>query len=420
MPFLYRALTSIAAPFISLYLRLRRARGKEDRTRFRERLGFPSLSRPSGKIVWCHAASVGEVLSVLSVLDEIGNRYPHWHILLTTGTETSANIVQSRLPANAFHQYIPVDRWPYVTRFLEHWEPDLVLWVESELWPNMLAGLAERHTPAILLNGRMSEKSYQRWRMIRGGVKQMLTPFQLGLVQTGVERNRYAVLGLENVHAVGNLKFAADPLPYDIEQLNFLKEITAGRPIWLMASTHAGEDEIALRLHRKLRLTWPDLLTFIVPRHPVRTDTISDLIANEGIPFSRRSVGQVLDKDIQIYLADTMGELGLFYRLCKVCCLAGSFTWGGHNPIEPALLRCAVVFGPKMDNFAVMADDMLAQGAAIQVGDEAELTEVITRLIKTPLEAEAFGNRAKAWADEKHSVLDKTLEMIAPFFKEQP
>lgn len=417
LPSLYRLVTNLAAPVIALYLHARRAKGKEDAARFHERLGFADVSRPHGKLVWCHAASVGEVLSVLSLLEKIRQRHPDWSVLLTTGTVTSAQIVQGRLPDGIIHQYIPVDRWPYVTRFLAHWKPDLVLWVESELWPNMLAALEEQKIPAILLNGRMSDKSYQRWRMIQDGIRQILKVFVLGLTQTGAERNRYAALGLQNVHAIGNLKFAADPLPCDPELLAAMKDVVAGRPLWLMASTHPGEDEIAIRMHRQLQRKFPELLTILVPRHPVRGDAIADLLHQEKIVTSRRSLHEALKPETEIYLADTMGELGLFYRLCRICFLAGSFTWGGHNPVEPALLRCAVIFGPRMDNFTIMADDMLSHEAAIQVSEEAELAEVLDRLIASPAEAEALAEQAQLWALAKHKVLDDTLDKIAPYFE---
>ena len=412
----YRFLTNLFAPLIALYLRLRKAKGREDEVRFHERLGFSSVSRPAGKLVWCHAASVGEVLSVLSLLGKLRTLYPDWHILLTTGTVTSAQLIQTRLPQGVIHQYVPVDRWPYVTRFLDHWKPNLVLWVESELWPNMLSAVGERRIPAILLNGRMSERSYKRWRMIHSGIKRILQTFVLGMTQTGAERNRYAALGLKDVRAIGNLKFAADPLPVAEPELALLKDQVAKRPVWLMASTHPGEDEIALAVHRKLHRTWPDLLTIIVPRHTNRSDEIAALVAKEGHDFTRRSQKQEITPQTEIYLADTMGELGLFYRLCRICCLAGSFTWGGHNPIEPALLDCAIIFGPKMDNFAIMADDMLGNAAAIQVTDEAELAEVVMRLIKSPDEVRTLAKTAHNWAQGKRSVLDETLNLLAPYF----
>jgi 3-deoxy-D-manno-octulosonic-acid transferase len=414
---LYRFLTDLAAPAIALYLRRRRRKGREDQERFKERLGFASASRPHGKLVWCHAASVGESMSVLSLLASIRRLHPDWSILLTTGTVASAQMMASRLPEGVTHQYVPVDRWPYVLRFLNHWKPDLALWVESELWPNLLAGLKERKVPAILLNGRMSEKSYRRWRLISGGAKEMLGAFALGLAQTGAERNRFAALGLCDVRAIGNLKYAADPLPCDVEELARLKTTLGPRPVWLAASTHSGEEEISFGLHRALRKAFPDLLTIIAPRHPKRAEEIAALASAQGFDVTRRSLNEPIAPETEIYLADTMGEMGLFYRLSKVCFLAGSFTWGGHNPIEPAQLGCAVVFGPKMDNLAVMADDILGAAAAVQVADEAELAEVVGHLIRHPEQAQKLSEAAHRWAEAKRGVLNETLKLLAPFFE---
>jgi len=413
---LYRLLTDLAAPAIALYLRRRKAAGREDKERFRERLGHPSTSRPRGKLVWCHAASVGEAMSVLALINALHKQHPQWNILLTTGTVTSANLMTSRLPTGVIHQYVPVDRWPYVTRFLKHWKPDLALWVESELWPNMLAALSQRHIPAILLNGRMSEKSYRRWRLIAGGAREMMEAFALGLAQTGAERNRFAALGLRDVRAIGNLKYAAEPLPCNVKELAELKTTIGPRLVWLMASTHAGEEEIALKAHRAMHRHFPDLLTVIAPRHPARGEEIAALVKAQGLSLARRSLGENLTPETAIYLADTMGEMGLFYRLSKVCCLAGSFTWGGHNPVEPAQLGCAIVFGPQMKNFAIMADDILGAAAAIQVEDETELAEVLERLLRNQEEACALATTAHNWAEAKHGILDETMALLEPYF----
>lgn len=414
---LYRILTDLTAPLIALYLRVRRARGREDALRFSERLGHASAPRPKGYLVWCHAASVGEAMSVLALIRAIRETQPRWSVLLTTGTVTSANLVRSRLPHGVIHQYVPVDRWPYVTRFLDHWKPDMGLWVESELWPNMLAALKERKVPAALLNGRMSEKSYRRWRLIPGGARRMLEVFDLGLAQTGSEANRFAALGLKDVRAIGNLKFAADPLPCDDAALARLKEQIATRPVWLMASTHEGEEEIALRAHKKLALHRPDLLTIIAPRHPARAATILELVAKENLSVAARSLGQDVTANTSIYLADTMGEMGTFYRLCPLVCLAGSFTWGGHNPIEPAQLGCTILFGPRMDNFLVMADDILAHGAARQLADEDELSETLAFMMENTQESDRLAAAARNWAQAKQNVLAETLQLLAPLFK---
>ncbi len=411
----YRFLTNLLAPLIALYLRFRKAKGREDATRFQERLGHASLPRPHGKLVWVHAASVGEGMSVLSLIKALRQRSPTWGILLTTGTITSASLVESRLPQGVFHQFMPVDRWPYVNRFLDHWKPTLALWVESELWPNMLAALKERRIPAVLLNGRMSEKSYRRWRMI-GSTKEMLSVFSLGLAQTGAERSRFAALGLRDTRVIGNLKFAAEPLPHDEKELAHLRSVIGQRPVWLMASTHAGEEDIALHVHAHLHKAFPDILTIIVPRHPKRGDEIAALIEKKNLPLACRAKGEPITPQTAIYLADTMGELGLFYRLCPLCCLAGSFTWGGHNPIEPALLGCATLLGPRMDNFAIMADAMLAAGAARQVLDEADLGDTLAHLLRDSAAIEALATTGRAWAQSKQDILTDTVAALDPFF----
>jgi len=413
----YRFLTDITAPFISVYLQLRKAKGKEDKNRFNERLGIASLKRPKGKLVWCHGASVGEILSVLSLLKNLHEEYPDWQFLLTTGTVTSASIIEERKLDYIIHQYMPVDRWQYVTRFLNHWKPDLILWVESELWPNMLTAISSRKIPAILLNGRMSDSSYKKWRLISDGANKILSAFSLGLTQTGIERNRFASLGLKNVHSIGNLKYAADPLPYDKEELENLKSQIKDRPVWLMASTHQGEEEIALETHAQLKKSIPNILTIIVPRHAGRGLDIAQLIKKGKYVFSKRSLKEEITSETEIYLSDTMGELGLFYRLSPLCCLAGSFTWGGHNPVEPAILGCCILFGTKMDNFLLMADDILSAEAAIQVTDANDLSKNILHLIQNPIEVNKLGKLAFEWAENKKSILDETLKILSPFFK---
>jgi len=415
----YRFLTDIGAPIISLYLRRRLREGREDPARFDERLGIPSRARPEGKLVWCHAASVGEAMSVLSLVKTLKEHYPEWRILLTTGTMTSARMLVSFLPVDVIHQYVPVDRRPFVSRFLDHWRPDRVLWIESEVWPNLLTAISERHIPAALLNGRMSEKSFRQWSWAKNWAKALLSAFSLLFVQTEDDRRRFMALGARDVRRVGNLKFAAEPLPCDEEKLRNLRAQTGARKVWLMASTHEGEDEIALDVHRKLRARRSDLLMILVPRHPARGGAIAALAAREGLRCARRSAKEDIRPDTAVYLADTMGEMGLFYRLAPVTCLGGSFTWGGHNPIEPAQLGCAMIFGPRMTNFGEMAREMVRQNAALQVPDAGALTAALERLLDTPEAAGALAGAARAFAEQKRHVLDDTLRLLDPWFAEK-
>jgi 3-deoxy-D-manno-octulosonic-acid transferase len=417
LSFLYRSLTDLGAPAISFYLAKRRREGREDPERFTERLGQASLPRPRGRLIWCHAASVGEAASLLTLIEKISETYPDTHMLITTGTVTSARMLEGRLPNKTIHQYVPVDRMPYVRAFLDHWQPDFVLWIESELWPNMLAGLRERWIPAVLLNGRMSEKSFHNWYKVKGWAKEIFSTFALCLTQTEDERSRFVALGAKPVKCLGNLKYAAKPLAVDEEQLTQLKQMLAGRLCWVMASTHRGEEDMALAAHKSLIAKWPNLLTIIIPRHAVRGEEIAQQMQGK-ISFARRSKGEDITAQTGVYLADTMGELGLFYRLCPIACIGGSFIpTGGHNPIEPAQLGCAILLGPYMHNFSEITREFTQQQAARQIQNANEMSFVIDRLLADPIERTKYAQNARRLADQKSHVLDQILEVLEPWLK---
>lgn len=414
----YKLLTDLAAPGIALYLRRRKALGKEDASRFDERLGMTSLARPEGKLIWCHAASVGESVSVLSLIEALKHYFPEWQVLVTTGTVASAALMAERLPQSVMHQYAPVDRWAYVTKFLDHWRPNLALWVESELWPNMLTALRQRNIPAVLLNGRMSVRSFKRWSWFPWWAKRLLGAFKLILAQTEAEARRFAALGATKVACIGNLKYAAEPLACDALELDRLRAQVGVRPVWLMASTHEGEDEIAVDVHAKMCARWPDLLTVIVPRHVVRGEAIRKLVEGKGYCGAQRSLDRDITRLTDIYVADTMGELGLFYRLAPIACLGGTFTWGGHNPIEPAQLGCALFFGPSMTNFAEMAESLLVRGAAVQVHSPNELALRLEQYMASPQDVFAMANAARAFVEQKRGVLEEALRWLLPYLSD--
>ncbi|MDR3448290.1 MAG: 3-deoxy-D-manno-octulosonic acid transferase [Alphaproteobacteria bacterium] len=416
---LYRVLTDLGAPFIRLYLWRRLAIGREDAARFTERLGQPGRERPEGRLVWCHAASVGESVSLLFLIEKMHDTYPDLSFLVTTGTVTAARLMQTRLPPYAFHQYVPVDRAAYAKRFLDYWDPALVLWVESELWPNLLAGLRERDIPAILLNARMSEKSFRNWRRVKGWVQEILSTFVLCLPQTEEDRSRLVALGAKPVKYLGNLKYAAMPLPHDEAALQKLRDEIGARPLWVMASTHRGEEDMAVTAHKGLAATRPDILTVIVPRHASRGDEITALLTNAGLRVARRSKTEAIAPETQVYLADTMGELGLFYRLCPIVVMGGSFVRiGGHNPIEPAQLGAAILVGPFMFNFTEIAREFLAEGAALQLQHANEIAFAVERLIAQPNDAAKLSQSAHMIADQKRHILDQIIVEMEPWLRQ--
>ena len=416
LPRLYSAVTRPLAPMAMLYLAQRRKRGKEHPIRFRERRGIPSATRPEGPLVWIHAASVGEATAVLGLIEHLLDTRPDLEILVTTGTVTSARLLDNRLPAHARHQFVPADLPSWTARFLDCWRPDLALWVESELWPNLVFAADARNIPMVLLNARLSARSYSRWRHWPGLIRTILRAFDLCLAQDQRQAERFRSLGARQVAALGDLKAAAPALPFDRSELSHLRAEIGSRPLWLAASTHTGEEKVAARVHRDLAAHHPGLLTIIVPRHPARGDAIGVMLAEQGLRIARRAHGDPITRDTQVYLADTMGELGLFYRLAGIAFVGGSLAAkGGHNPFEAARLGCAVLHGPDMSNCAAMAAALAAAGAAETVSGAAALAQSVSALLADERVRAERAAAAAHVAAAGLGVLDAVLERLAPW-----
>lgn len=414
----YRFLTTLGAPAIQIYLGRRIKAGKEDPHRFNERLGRAALARPDGPLIWLHGASVGEAISLLTLIDRLKTAVPAANILVTTGTVTSARMLADRLPKGAVHQYVPVDRMAYVRRFLDHWRPDLTLWAESEFWPNLISETAVRGNPLVLVNGRISPRSFKGWSWAPKFISGLLGGFALCLGQTEGDAERLRALGAAGARSVGNLKFAADPLPADAARLADLRAATAGRPLWLAASTWAGEEDIAWRVHQDQAAAHPGLLTIIVSRHPNRGADVAAQLAAQGARVKRRGAGDMPDAGTEVYIADTMGELGLFFTLAPVVFMGKSLSAdGGQNLLEPARLGCAVLHGPRMTNFADMGARMAAAGASLPVADGAGLSAAVGRLLGNTGEAEAFAVRARTFAQAEAGVIDRLMAELTPYLQ---
>jgi 3-deoxy-D-manno-octulosonic-acid transferase len=414
---LYAGLLEAGAPLLDFYLARRMRSGREDAKRFDERRGIASVERPPGFLIWFHAASVGESMSMLRLLDRLLEERREAHILVTTGTVTSAAMVAERLGDRVIHQYVPVDRRAWIERFLDHWHPDCAVWIESEIWPNLLDGIARRRIPAALVNARMSERSHRRWSMAPASIARLLSTFDLCLAQTEQEAERLGELGARDVRCVGHLKFAADPLPADAQVLASLQNAISQRPLWVLASSHAGEDEIAIAAHKRLMPRFPKLLTVIVPRHVKRGPEIASLAAAAGLTVSLRSAGLPPGPTDAVYVADSMGELGLWYRLADIACIGGSLVpIGGHNPIEAAQLDCALLYGPHMFSMSGIAAELEAENAAIVVDGEDRLAEAISRLLEDRPAAQAIAAAARNVAERNRHVLDRAFAALDLLF----
>ncbi len=406
----YRCATSAFTPAVPLLLRERVLRGKEDRARIRERLGFASKPRPKGGLVWIHGASVGECISVLPLIDMLLGGADR-HVLVTSGTTTSARLMEERLPKRAFHQFAPLDTPAGIRRFLDHWAPAVGLFVDSEIWPNMVLGAAARGIPLALINGRMSERSFAGWRRTRKMASALLANYRVCLTQDVESAERLKALGARTVQIVGNLKADSPPLPADEAKLRELRHSVDNRPILLAASTHAGEEETLLPAHDQLRQMLPNLLSIMVPRHPERGGDIAMLCGSRSV--ARRSHGALPDSDTAVYVADTMGELGLFYRLAPCAFMGGSLVpHGGQNPLEAARLNRAVFAGPHTSNFAgEYARIFEAQGLG-RVGSSGDIARLAGEWIAQPKTAETMGRAAAAAAASLAGATEKTRRAV--------
>jgi 3-deoxy-D-manno-octulosonic-acid transferase len=411
----YRLLTLAGAPFAGVVLSHRLKRGKEDPARLAERRGETKIARPDGPLVWIHGASVGEVAAIVPLIERIVAQ--EFKVLLTSGTVTSAMLAGQRLPPGVIHQYVPLDAPRFVTRFLDHWQPNLALFTESDLWPNLILMSAERRIPLILVNGRVSERSFNRWRSAPGMIAALLGRFDLCLAQTSAYAARYRDLGAPRISTTGNLKLDVPEPPADQESLGRLRAAVGDRPTIAAASTHAGEEATLIETHRRLRDTFPRLLTIIAPRHPDRGAGILAIAKDAGLAASLRSRGQLPGPQDDIYVVDTLGELGLVYRLAPIVFMGGSLaSHGGQNPVEPIKLGAAVLHGPNVWNFAELYEELDAARGAEQIGDVGRLTVRVGALLTNAAERAAITGAARATVERLSGALDRTLAALDPYF----
>jgi len=410
----YRALMTAATPLAPAWLSRRIKQGKEDPKRLSERYGESRARHPGRPLIWIHGASVGELLSVIPLMERLCER--GFQVLSTTGTVTSAAMAEQRLPPGVVHQFIPLDMPRFVTRFLDRWKPDLGLFVESDLWPNLIMASAERRIPLIIVNARMSARSAQRWRRLPRSITALLGMFDLCLAQSADDAARLRDLGAPRITTTGNLKFDVPEPPVDDATMAAMRTAIAGRTVVAAASTHGGEEEAMIEMHRRLRSTFAGLLTIIVPRHPHRGPEIADLAMAEGLSCGLRSAGDLPGAGTEIYVADTMGELGMIYRLVPIVFMGRSLVrQGGQNPIEAIKLGAAVLHGPHVSNFGAIYAALDKAGGADNVLDVGKLTVRIGALISDPALRQQSNAAAQQVIAAMGGALNRTLAALEPY-----
>lgn len=411
---MYRRVMGAATPLAPILLSHRLKRGKEHPERVSERRGEATLPRPEGSLVWVHGASVGELMAVLPLIERL--RMQDLNVLVTSGTVTSANVATERLPPDVIHQFIPLDAPRYVFRFLDHWRPSLALFVESDLWPNLIMSSGKGRVPLVLVNGRMSEQSFKGWRSVSKTAAALLGKFDLCLTQSALDGDRFQQLGARAVQVTGNLKLDVPAPPADEAKLQALKAAIGNRPVIVAASTHPGEDALVIDAHRRLRQRYPHLLTVIVPRHPERGRNILDLALGAQTRPMMRSHNVLPDARTDIYVADTMGELGLFYRLAPIVYMGGSLVeHGGQNPIEAVKLGAAIVHGPHVWNFTEIYAALDAARGAAEVTNVEQLTDRLGYWLADIHARKAVAGAGQKTVERLGGALKRTMAELEPY-----
>ncbi|WP_171235558.1 3-deoxy-D-manno-octulosonic acid transferase [Ruegeria sp. HKCCA6837] len=412
---LYCGFTAMAQPLAWLTVRKKLRAADVPENRQRERLGYASLPRPSGRLIWFHAASVGESLSVLSLINRLAERLPDAAFLITSGTPTSAALIAKRLPPRTRHQYPPLDTAGPVKRFLDHWSPDAGVFVESEIWPRLIVESHQRNLPLALLNARLSEKSVKGWKKRPDTARFILSRFSLFLTQNDKTATNLVDIGAapDRVLPGTNLKAMSDPLPVDQGTLQDIQTQIANRPVWIASSTHAGEEKIILAAHKTLLERWPDLLLLLIPRHPERRGDIATLINDAGMTASFRSNNETIGENTQIYVADTLGETGTWYALCPIVFLGGSLKEiGGHNPFEPAQAGAAVITGPGYFNFGETFSPLIATGGAVEVQNSTDLSKIVAHWLSDQNALQVAQEAAQSCVNTQSDALESVINTL--------
>jgi 3-deoxy-D-manno-octulosonic-acid transferase len=413
---MYRFAGAAAYPLVGPYVAWRASKGKEDRSRSRERYGVAGRERPDGPVIWVHAASVGETIAVVPLVKSILDYGVN--IVLTTGTVTSAKVAEERLSDRIIHQYVPLDLKPAVSRFLDHWQPDLAIIAESEIWPMTILELGARRVPQVLVNGRLSDRSFASWRKRANIAEALFENLAHVVAQSELDGERFRALGARPVTVSGNLKVDTAPPPADEKALQALKRQIGARPTWAAISPPDGEEIIATEVHATLRARHPGLLTIIVPRHPDRADALAAQISGMEMKAARRSKGDRITADIDILLGDTIGEMGLYLRLTEIAFVGRSLTSeGGQNPLEPAMLDTAVLAGRNVQNFRDSYQRLLESGGAKLVRDRAMLAGAVNYLLANEAARHEMMAAGVATVDEMRGALARTLRALEPYIQ---
>ena len=381
MYFWYRFFTYLFYPFAPIYLYFRKIRKKEDSISYKEKLATIEIAREEGFLIWFHVASVGEAMSILPLIESCMEEKKINKILLTSITLSSGKILKKRFNQNAkvIHQFLPLDISVWTSKFLEHWKPNLSIFIDSEIWPNLISQISEKKIPLLLINARITKKSFKRWKLIISFAKKIFEKFDLCIVSNKESENFLKILGAKNIKNYGNLKFSniKNDLNKKLDS-DFFNKIK-NRKIWCAASTHPTEEILCARSHLKIKESYNNILTIIIPRHIDRIEKIRKELSNLNLKIVLYSKLDQIDINTDILLIDTYGEASIFYNISKYVFVGKStikslIMDSGQNPIEPARLGCKIFHGPNVSNFVEIYEYLRTLGVTKQVNNSNELS----------------------------------------------
>lgn len=411
---LYKILSVLLFPFLELYVIYRVYKKKDDKKRWRERFGHPGASRPFADVIWIHAVSVGESNSALMLIDELLKKNQGSAILFTSTTTTSASVIAQKIlkyEGRVIHQFLPIDSYFCAKAFFDFWQPKMAIFLESEIWPNLIDLASKREIPSFLVNARMSKKSVSRWRFARWFSVRIFDQFTIIFAQSEKDKKHFETLTKKKVLCYGNLKSQAEKLPFDEDALTQLKSQIGSRKFWLASSTHQGEEEIMIAAHQELKKEFDDLLTIIVPRHPNRAEEIALLLAD--VNFAQRSKGEDITLKTEIYLADSLNELGLFYRLADFAFIGASLVKkGGHNPFEAVRLECGIISGAETFNFQDIYHELEDEDGCVMIDDLDELVKAVKGLFLGDISKDKMAREALKVVGELDTIAVKVVDEI--------
>ena len=379
---LYLVVVTVLRPLVPMLLRKRLKRGKEHPTRWREKLGLTDRVRPKGRLVWLHAVGLGEVMALRGVIAQLSKRDPSLSFLVTSSTKQSALVFEDNLPDKTIHQFLPIDVPAYVNRFLMHWSPNLLIWSEQDLWPAMGFYADEQSVPQVLINARMNDAAFSERRLVKNIYRDIYRRFQFISAQDDRTRHNICALGaVDDVRVDGSIKPLPAAFQTDIKDAAALRSSIGSRMVWLVCPSHPADEQVAFAAHRDILETDPTAILVIIPRNVDRGAAIAHAAQHWQFSVNRRGLGQGIDTSTQVFVADTYGEAGFWYKTAKCALIGGGFdAIEGHNPWEAVHLNCPAFHGPNFANFERDYHILDQTGGTIMVRDKDELVGAITAI----------------------------------------